>query len=405
MDTVLSDVRYALRVLWRNPGFTAVAVVTLALGIGANTTMFGVVNATLLRPLPFPGAERLAMVWEGDVNDPTDRNIVSWPNFRDFREQSKTFESMAFFDSAGRGYNLGGATEPEQVSGVRVTSSFFSTLGVSPMLGRAFLPEEETAGRDKVVVLSHGLWTRRYGADPALVGKTIKIDASDYTVVGVMPASFEFQFWSGPRELWVPVGYTEGDQSRGSHSFVAFGRIKRGVTLAAARAEMDTIGRRLADQYPDPNGGRTVRLQPMSEVGVSGVRTALLALLGVVGFVLLIACVNVANLMLARAAVRHKELAVRSAMGAGRGRIVRQLLTESVILGLLGGTAGLVIAFWTTRLLPSVLPGDFRFMPLRPLGQIGVDGLVLAFTFGVSCLTGILFGLAPAVAAFRGNLK
>jgi putative ABC transport system permease protein len=405
MDTVLSDVRYALRVLWRNPGFTAVAVVTLALGIGANTTMFGVVNATLLRPLSFPAPERLVVLWESRVDDPESFNIASWPNFRDWREQSRSFESLALFDSAGRGYNLGGTGEPEQVSGVRVTASFFRTLGVQPMLGRGFLPDEETAGRDRVVVLSHGLWTRRYGADETLVGKTVKIDGTDFTVVGVMPPQFAFQFWSGPRELWVPAGYTEGDQSRGSHSFVAFGRIKAGVTFAQAQAEMNTIGRRLSEQYPADNIGGTVRLQPMGEVGATGVRTALLTLLGVVGFVLLIACVNVANLMLARAAVRHKELAVRCAMGAGRGRIVRQLLTESVILGLLGGVAGLVIAVWTTSLLPSILPGSVRFIPLRPIRQIGVDGTVLAFTFGVSCLTGILFGLAPAVAAFRGNLN
>ena len=366
MDTVLSDLRYAFRMLGRNPGFTAVAVLTLALGIGANTTMFGVVNATLLKPLPFPDSEKLVMVWQGQVKDPKNLNIVSLPNYRDWLDQNRVFEDIALFDSAGKGYNLSGGSEPEQVSGVRVTASFFPVLGVAPLMGRTFLPEEEIAGRDREVVLSHGLWSRRYGADPAIVGKTVTIDSQEFTVVGVMPKHFEFQFWSGPRQLWVPAGYTQGDQDRDSNSFLSFARLKPGVTIDQAGAEMETIGRRLAAQYPRENPGGTVRLQLMREAGITGLRPALLTLLAVVGFVLLIACANVANLLLARSATRHKELAIRSAIGAGRGRIVRQLLTESVLLSLLGGASGLLLAIWTTRLLPQILPADLRFIPMRP---------------------------------------
>ena len=404
MDTVVGDVRYALRMLGRNPGFTAVAVLTLALGIGANTTMFGVVNATLLKPLPFPDSDRLVMLWQGQVSDPKNLNIVSLPNYRDWLEQNRAFEGIALFDSAGKGYNLSGGTEPEQVSGVRVTASFFPVLGVPPLMGRTFLPEEEVAGRDREVVLSHGLWSRRYGADAAIVGKTVMIDSQEYTVVGVMPPTFEFQFWSGPRQLWVPAGYTQGDQGRDSNSFLSFARRKAGVTFAQAQAEMDTIGRRLAAQYPLENAGETVKVQPMREAGITDLRPALLALLAVVGFVLLIACANVANLLLARSAARHKELAIRSALGAGRGRIVRQLLTESVLLSVLGGTSGLLLAVWATHLLPQILPEGLRFIPMRSVERIGIDAPVLAFTFAVSCLTGILFGLAPAFGSSRSDL-
>ena len=406
MDTILGDIRYALRVLGRNPGFTAVAVLTLALGIGANTTMFSVVNSTLLKPLPFPDSDRLVMVWQGQVSDPTNLNIVALPNYRDWLEQNRVFAGIALFDSAGKGYNLSGGSEPEQVSGVRVTASFFTVLGVPPLMGRTFLPEEEAAGRDREVVLSHGLWSRRYGADPAIVGKTVMIDSQDYTVVGVMPPSFAFQFWSGPRHLWVPAGYTQGDQGRDSNSFLSFARIKAGVTFAQAQAEMDTIGRRLAGQYPHENApDGTIRLQPMREAGITDLRPALLALLAVVGFVLLIACANVANLLLARSAARHKELAIRSALGAGRGRIVRQLLTESVLLSFLGGTSGLLLAIWATHLLPQILPGNLTHIPMRPVDHIGIDASVLAFTFAASCLTGILFGLAPAFTSARSDLS
>jgi len=402
MGSLWTDVRYALRLWARNPGFTAVAMLTLALGIGANTTMFSVVNATLFKPLPFPDGERLQTVWIGSATDPRSLNITSLPNYRDWAAQNRSFQDLGLFDSAGRGYNLTGRGEPEQVSGVRVTASFFRVLGVRPMLGRTFRDEEETAGRDRVVVLSHGLWVRRYGADPALVGRTIQIDGAAYTVAGVMPAGFRFQFWSGPRELWVPAGWTRGDQERGSNSFVCIGRLRPGVTLDATRAEMDTIGRALARAYPD-NAGNTVRVIPVADYGTDRLRPAMFAMLGVVGFVLLIACVNVANLMLARAAARQGEIAIRSAIGAGRLRLVRQLLTESVLLSLAGGVGGLVLAAWGTSALPAVLP-SLDTLPMRPIEHVDLDPVVLLFTAVLSMVSGVLFGLAPALTVGRGSL-
>ncbi len=400
-----SDIKYAVRMWSRSPGFVVVAALTLALGIGANTTMFSIVSATLLRPLPFPDADRLTMLWQGGVKDPTDYNIVSLPNYRDWVQRSTSFADIALFDSAGRGYNLTSNGEPEQVSGVRVTASFFRVLGVAPMLGRTFLPEEEEAGRDRVVVLSYGLWTRRYGADRKLVGNTISIDGQAYTVAGVMPAAFQFQFWSGERQLWVPAGWTVGDQDRGSNSFIAIGRLKPGVTMERAASEMDVVGRALAAANPSSNAGETVRLQAMSQAGLEDLRPALTAMLAVVGLVLLIACVNVANLMLARGAVRSRELAIRCAIGASRWRIVRQLLTESVVLAALGGVAGLFLAVWGTTLLVPILPGNLKYAPMRPLEQIGIDKPVLLFTSVITLLSGILFGLAPALAAFRSDLN
>jgi putative ABC transport system permease protein len=416
MDTVLRDVRYALRMLWNNPGFTAVAVLTLALAIGANTTMFSVVNATLLKPLPFPEGDRLMTLWEGQVDDASSLNIASLPNYRDWLSRARSFESLALFDSAGRGYNLGaaatgasgnaaGGADAERVSGLRVTASFFTVLGVKPMLGRTFLPAEEEPGQDDRVVLSYGLWKRRYGADPAIVGRTIPIDGRAFTVVGVMPEAFKFQFWSLPRQLWVPVGWTKGDADRGSHSFIAIGRLRPDVTISQASSEMDVIGRAIAEAYPNDNAGRTVRVISMGEFGLRGVRPVLLVLLGVVGFVLLIACVNVANLMLARAASRQRELAIRCALGAGRGRLVRQLLTESALLACVGGAAGLVVAWAGTRALLPMLPRNLSALAGRPLERIDIDPSVLVFTIAVSLVTSVLFGLTPALMSVRGDLN
>ncbi len=404
MGALVADLRYALRLLRRNPGFTLAATLTLALAIGANTTMFSVVNATLLRRLPFPESDRLVLLWTGTTNDPTDLGIVSLPNFTDWRAESRSFESMALFDSAGRGYNLSSGGEPEQVSGVRVTASFFRVLGVPPLLGRTFLPEEEMPGRDHEVVLSYGLWERRYGADRSLIGRPIRIDDEFFTVVGVMPPRFEFQFWSGPRQLWVPAGYTPGDHDRGSRSFVALARLAPGTTLEAARAEMDGIGQRLAREYPATNAGGTVRVTPMADYGLNRLRPTLVALLAAVGFVLLIGCANVANLMLARTSTRTKEIAIRRALGASHGRILRQLLTESVLLSGLGGLGGLLLANLGTAGLPGLLPRSLHFIPLRPLERVEVDGPVLAFTLVLSMLAGLLFGLAPALGSARTDV-
>ena len=355
-------------------------------------------NSTLWKPLPFADPGRLVLLWRTNIHDRSDRNIVDAPDYLDWQRQNHVFESMAIFDSAGRGYNLSGDKQPELVPGLRVSAGFFHVLGIEPYLGRTFAPEEETQGKDREVVLSYGLWTRRYGANRSLLGRTVRIDSQSYTVVGVMPREFEFQYGSS-RQLWVPVGYTKGDLERGSHSFYVCARLKRGVTLAQAGAEMDTIGRGLAQQYPQDNANETATVSLMEDEGVQGLKPMLLALLAAVGFVLLIACVNVANLMMARGAAREKELAIRRALGAGRLRVARQLLTESVLLAVLGGGTGLLVAAWSTALLPHVVPSDVLTMPFRRSGGIEMDGRVFAFTLLVACLTGILFGLAPAFSS------
>jgi predicted permease len=364
-------------------------------------------NATVLRPLPFPDSNRLVLVWETFGKGPDNENIVSAPNIWDFRSQSHSFEGIAIFDSSGRGYNLsttGGTEEPEQVSGLRVSANFFSVLGARPMLGRAFLPEEEIRGRDREVVLSYGLWMHRYGGDPALVGNTIKVDGEDFTVVGVMPREFAWQFWSGPRQLWVPVGYTKTDYGRGASSFLSFARLKPGVSVAQANAELGVVADHLAKQYPNNDVGMGATVAPMGSYGLERLRNSLLALLAAVGFVLLIACVNVANLMLARGASRQKEIAIRRALGAPGSRIALQLLTESLVLAILGGTAGLLLAAWGSRLLFRVLGDDLQLV-LREVNSIPLDGRVFAFALLLSCLTGVLFGLVPALSALRADVN
>jgi putative ABC transport system permease protein len=408
MIGIPQDFRFALRQLRKNPGFTLVALITLALGIGANTTIFSVMNATILKPISFADPDRLVLVWQTFGKRPDNYNIVSAPNYWDFEKQNHVFEGMALFDSAGRGYNLaagGNNAEAEQVSGLRVSASFFSVLRAQPFLGRTFLPEEEIRGKDHEVILSYGLWQRRYGADTTLVGKSIKVDGEDFTVVGVMPREFHWEFWSGHRQLWVPVGYTEGDKERGGNSFVSFARLKPGVTVAQARAEMEGIGTRLSQQYPNDDNDMSATVVPMGDFGLEDLRRVVWALLAAVGFVLLIACVNIANLLLARGAARQKEFALRRALGADGPRIARQILTESVLLALLGGICGLVLAVWSTNLLPVLLPADGLNLPLRVIDTIPVDRRVLGFTLLLSCLTGVLFGLVPAVSALRGDVS
>jgi predicted permease len=408
MTTLFQDLRYALRQLHRSPGFTLVAVLTLALGIGANTTIFSVMNATILKKLSFPDPDRLVLVWQTYGKGPDNYSIVSAPNYWDFERQNHVFEGIALFDSAGRGYNLstgGSNAEPEQVSGLRVSANFFTVLGVQPFLGRTFLPEEEIRGKDHEVILNYGLWQRRYGADRSLLGKTIKVDGEDFTVVGVMPREFHWEFESGHRQLWVPVGYTEGDRYRGAQSFISFARLKPGVTVAQARAEMEGIGTRLSQQYPADDANMSATVMPMGDFGLESLRRIVWALFGAVAFVLLIACVNIANLLLARGATRQKEFALRQALGAAGFRIARQLLTESLLLALLGGVCGLVLAVWGTSLLPAMFPEGGLNLPLRQLDTIPVDRWVLGFTLLASCLTGILFGLVPAVSALRGDVS
>jgi predicted permease len=403
LDELRQNVRYALRTLRRAPGFTAVAVLTLALGIGANTVMFSIMNATMLQRLPFPEPERLVMLWQTQLADRGNFNIVSMPNYRDWVERSRSFASIGLLDSAGRGYSVSGQGDAERVPGLRVTASFFDVLGIPPMLGRTFLKEEEVVGRDRVVVLSHGLWTRRYAADAAIVGRPIQIDGKAHVVVGVMPPSFVFEYGSR-RELWVPVGWTEGDHDRTSNSFIAIARLKPAVSLEQAASEMDTLGRVLSAEHPVENPKQTVTVEPMSESGLQRKRSLLMPMLAVVGFVLLIACVNVANLLLARAASRSRELAIRATLGAGRGRIVRQLLTESVVLACAGGVGGLLIAYWGGQALLPLLPANVAASDFRPVDALAIDIRVLAFTAAIALGSGVLFGLAPAFAAFRDNL-
>lgn len=408
LEQSIKDLRYAIRGLLRTPAFTVTAVVTLALGIGANTAIFSILNSTVLKPVPFPDANRLVLVWATYGKGPDNWNIVSAPNFRDFQRLSRSFESMSIFNSSGKGYNLspaGGGQEAEQVAGLRVSAGFFPVLGARPLLGRTFLPEEEIPGRDHVVVLSYGLWKSRYNGDPTLVGKTIRMDGAEYTVIGVMAREFEWQFWSRPQRLWVPIGYTKSDYDRTSNSFVVIARLKPGVSMDQARAEMETIGKSLAAQYPkeDANMGATVT--PLAEFETQGLRTTMLTLLAAVAFVLLIACANVANLLLVRSAGRHKEFAIRLALGASGSRLARQLLTENILLALAGGAAGLVVAVASARVLFHTFQLGNLDLPMRPIDSIAMDGRVLAFALAITFLTALLFGVRPAAAALRTNVN
>jgi len=408
MRTLLNDARYGLRNLARTPGFTLVAMLTLALGIGANTTIFSVMNNTLLKPLAFPSPERLVLVWQTfGGRGPDNWNIVSAPNFWDFQKQSKSFTSIAILDSAGRGYNLGaaGATEAEQVSGLRVSAGFFDVLGVKPLMGRTFLPQEEMLGRDHEVILTYGLWQTRYAGDKAIIGKQIRMDGADFEVIGVMPREFQWQFWSGPRKLFVPVGYTKTDFGRGDHSFLSIARLKPGVTMAQANAELDGIAKGLAAAYPDDNTKMGGEVSLLGDYSMEGIRATMTALLAAVAFVLLIACVNVANLLLARGAARRKEFAVRRALGASGWRLGRQLLTEAMLLAVSGGVLGLILASLGTRVMFTVFQLDSLGLPMRPIDSIPMDGRVYAFALAISVITGLLFGVAPAWSVLRANVN
>jgi putative ABC transport system permease protein len=392
MLTLWQDLRYGARMLLKNPGFTAVAVVTLALGIGANAAIFSVVNATLLRPLPFEDPDRLIMIRETKLPQFPEFS-VSPGNFLDWKKQNTVFERLVAMQDAS--FNLIGVVDPERLRGMRVTDGFFAMLGARPRIGRDFLPEEDQPGRNNVVILSHGLWQRRFGADPNIVNRAITFSGGSYTVVGVMPATF--RFGDGGAEFWTPMAFTaEQAQQHGSHYVSAIGRLKPGVALAQARSEMGMIADRLAKQYPDNNTGWNVKLTPLLEYTVSSVKPALLVLLGAVAFVLLIACVNVANLLLARSAAREKEIAIRVSLGAGRWRIARQLLTESALLALAGGTVGLTLAKWGKDLLLALAPED-----LPRLSDVSLDGRALAFTAAITLLTGLGFGLFPALQASK----
>jgi putative ABC transport system permease protein len=386
------DFKYGLRMMRRGPGFAAVAVLTLALGIGANTAIFSVVNAVLLRPLPYRDPARLVTVLHDGWKP------VAPANFLDWREQSGSFESIA----AAQLWSLTmtGRERPEQLEVLQTSAEMFQVLGVDAALGRTFAAGEDQPGREHVVVLSHGFWQRRFGGGTDVVGRQVMLDGEPYTVVGVMPPDFQFApFWATHAEAWVPLNLGRRVGDRRGQSLRVFARLKDGVTLGQARAEMETINRRLAEQYPRENEGLTASVDPLHEKVVGKSRPALLIILGAVGFVLLMACANVANLMLTKSALRQREIAVRIALGAGRWRVVRQLLTESLILSFAGGAAGLLLAAWSNKALASLGPET-----LPRVRTASLDAGVLLFTLGLSVCVGLLFGLAPALHSTKTDL-
>ena len=400
MSTLLQDIRYALRMFVKKPGFTIMVVVALALGIGANTAIFSVVNAVLLRPLPYSEPDRIVKVWEIHPNAKLrdDKANVSPANFIDWADQNEVFEQIAAYEGNRRGFNLTSGGESEHIEGSRVSASLFPLLGVQPVLGRSFTEEEDRQGNNRVIILSQGFWQRRFGSDRDILGRTLTLNLKSYTVIGVMPADFDV-----PQsvDFWVPLAFDDEEaKTRDFHYLGVIARLKPGVTVDEARAGMNVIAQRLEQQYPETNSKLGAHLTLLSEHLVGPIRPTLLILLGAVWLVLLIACANTANLLLARAAARQKEIAIRQALGASRLRLIKQMLTESLMLALLGGSIGAIIALWGTDLLASLGPES-----LSRLGHIKIDARVLGFTLTLSLLTGVIFGLMPALQASRPRLN
>jgi putative ABC transport system permease protein len=400
-EHMAQDVRHSLRMLRKNPSFTFVAVLTLALGIGANAAIFSVVNGILLRPLPYQAPNRLVFVWE--KNSDGTRDNVGYATYLDWKAQNHSFEQLALYASWQPVLQVG---EPEQLNGLRVTSNYFRTLGIHPELGRDFLPEEDNPGSVHVVILSHSLWARKFNSDPNIAGKSIAMNASSYIVAGVLPASYESLMNQDPRggtvEIWRVLGYdvSQAWACRTCHHLIAVGRVREGVDFAQANAEMDTISAALMHAYPKEYSAAGVIFTPLGEQLLGQASVPLYILLGAVSFVLLVACANLANLLLARSTNREREVAVRSVLGAGRGRIVRQLLTENCVLALLGATVGLIPAYWTPRILTALGTGD-----LPRLEAVRLDWRVLVFTASAALLTGIVSSLAPVYRLSKTDLN